>query len=129
MRVVCGGQQLVPPHANACDRDGERDAASRVAHLQLTPEPFEQTDGHLMAGKAHHDSLCRFADAQQVEHLGAGRAVRHAHEIHRRAFLSIDTQHFFALFYINDCRYDLYRALHRHLRSVFTHALPPPPKR
>ena len=124
--LVCSGQQLVPPQTNACNRNGKRDSTSGISHFQLASEPFEQANAGLTADHTHHNGLCRFTDAEQVEHFRARRAVCHTHKVHRRLFLTIDTQHLFALLHVNNGRYDLYRALHRHLRSVFTHALLPP---
>ena len=125
--LVCSGQQLVPPQTNACNRNGKRDSASGISHFQLASEPFEQANAGLTADHTHHNGLCRFTDAEQVEHLTVRGAVSPAYQIEQHMILSAQLQHLFALRRINHRDHHIDRAMCGHLGLILTHAVRPPP--
>lgn len=108
--------------ANAIPRPGYRISSSRPSLLS------RRTPG-LTADHTHHNGLCRFTDAEQVEHFRARRTVRHAHIVEQRVLLAEQAEYLFALADVND-RYDECKAaLRGHLRCMLYHIKYPPPAR
>ena len=122
-------QQAVPAASNTADRNGERDTASRVAHLKLFSEPVQDTLRLSARRETEHDCLGRLADAEQVEHFRARRTVRHAHIVEQRVLLAEQAEYLFALADVNDRYGERKAALRGHLRCMLHHIKYPPPAR
>ncbi len=76
-------QQLVPSHTDSVNRNGKRNpACPDNAFASSCPSLFQQPTRRSTVGQANHNGLCRFTDAEQVEHFGFRRAVRHADKVH-----------------------------------------------
>ena len=119
----------MPAASNAADRNGERDTASRVAHLKLFSEPVQDTLRLSARRETEHDCLGRLADAEQVEHFRARRTVRHAHIVEQRVLLAEQAEYLFALADVNDRYGERKAALRGHLRCMLHHIKYPPPAR
>ena len=120
----------MPAASDAADGNGERDAASRIAHLKLASQTHENALCLTFLDEREHDRLGRFADAEQVEHFGAGGAVPHAHIVEQGVLLAEYAEYLFALADVNDRYGERKAALRGHLRCMLTvHISCPPPAR
>ena len=119
----------MPAYADPCNRDGKRDPPPGVAHLQLAPKTVEQRACPFAVHQAHDDDLRCLANAEQVKHLGARRAMRHTDEIYQSVTVPVHMQYLFPFAHINDRDNQFYSAVGGHLGLIFTHPPHPPQAR